>query len=112
MATPIPPRLGQLLALLAEEPDDPFLLYALATEYRAEQPERSLALYEQLLTQHPGYVATYYHAAALYRELGQPQMARQVYQTGLAQTQTPAHRHAHGELQRAYREFLDELEEL
>ena len=59
-------RLTQLLKFLEEDPHDAFNWYAVATEYRATDPDRALVYFEKLLTEHPDYVPTYYHAAQLY----------------------------------------------
>ena len=40
MNTP-PTRLQQLLAFYEAEPNDAFIVYALATEYRAQEPARA-----------------------------------------------------------------------
>ena len=53
-------RLQQLLAFYADDPTDAFTIYALATEYRAQEPERAWEFYQKLLAEHPDYVGTYY----------------------------------------------------
>ncbi len=105
-------RLEQLLRFWQEDPNDPFTLYALATEYRPTDPAKALFYYEKLLTEHPGYVGTYYHAAKLYAERGQPEKAEDTFKKGLEVSQQAGQRNAHRELQAAYREFLDEREDL
>ncbi len=104
-------RLEQLLQFWQEDPTDPFTLYALATEYRSTDPVEALFYYEKLLTEHPGYVGTYYHAAKLYAERGQPAKAEETFRKGLEISQQAGQRNAHRELQAAYREFLDERED-
>ena len=101
-------RLQQLLAFLAEEPNDPFTLYALATEYAATQPQEARFYYEKLLTEHPDYVGTYYHAAALYAALGEKERAVATYQKGLEATRRLGQTKHYQELQRAFRAFEDE----
>ena len=105
-------RLEQLLRFWQEDPNDPFTLYALATEYRPTDPAKALFYYEKLLTEHPGYVGTYYHAAKLYAECGQLEKAEDTFKKGLEVSQQAGQRNAHRELQAAYREFLDEREDL
>ncbi len=105
-------RLQQLLQFWEEDPNDPFTLYALATEYRSTDPAKALLYYEKLLAEHPGYVGTYYHAAKLYAELGQPGKAEDTFKKGLEVSQQAGQRNAYRELQAAYREFLDEQEDL
>ena len=76
-------RLEKLLQFLAEDPNDPFTLYALATEYKKEDNEKALEYFEKLLTDHKDYVGTYYHTAALYDELGDKDNAKITYQKGM-----------------------------
>ena len=105
-------RLEQLLQFWQEDPNDPFTLYALATEYRSTDTSKALFYYEKLLTEHPGYVGTYYHAAKLYFQLGQPEKAETIFKKGLEVSLQAGQRNIYRELQAAYREFLDEQEEL
>lgn len=59
-------RIEALLAMLESTPDDPFLHYALATEYLSTgEVEKARAGFEMLLRNHPEYVATYYHFAKI-----------------------------------------------
>jgi Tfp pilus assembly protein PilF len=101
-------RLAQLFVFLEEDPGDPFNLYAIATEYLKSDTSEALKYFEQLLQQHPAYVPTYYHAAGLYRQLGEIEKARGTYEKGLTVSQQQGNRHAHRELQNAYNQFLDE----
>ena len=99
-------RLDQLLAFLADDPTDPFTLYALATEYRAAgDTAEAWQYYDQLLREHPAYVGTYYHAAALLTELGRRDEAEQVYRTGLTEARRQGQHHAAAELQGAFLKF-------
>ena len=64
-------RLEKLLEFIKNEPGDPFLKYALATEYlRIGETDNALTYYEDLVTQHPDYTGTYYHLGKLYEALG------------------------------------------
>ena len=104
-------RLDQLFDFLKQEPDDAFTLYAIATEYLKTDTAQALAYYEKLLAGHPDYVATYYHAAKLYAELGSNAAAERTFEKGLEVSLATNNRHAHRELQAAHQQFLDELEE-
>ena len=55
-------RLEQLREMLAEEPNDPFLIYALATEYLNTDKAKARLYFEILLSKYPDYAGTYYHA--------------------------------------------------
>ncbi len=49
-------RLEQLLKFFEQEPNDPFLQYALATEYlRNNKLEMALFYYERLINNHQNY---------------------------------------------------------
>ena len=68
-------RLDKLLAFIKNEPEDPFLKYALATEYlRLNETDNALAYYEDLIKNHAGYVGTYYHLGKLYEALAEKMM--------------------------------------
>ncbi|GAA4469406.1 hypothetical protein GCM10023189_56380 [Nibrella saemangeumensis] len=101
-------RIQQLLRFVQEQPEDPFNVYALAMEYRGEDPGQALHYFEKLLTEHPGYLATYYHAAELYEEMGDRPKASMLYQRGLELARDQQNQKTFDELNRAYRRFLDE----
>ena len=102
------PRLKKLLEFLQEDLNDPFTLYAVATEYRQEAPLKALYYYEKLLAEHPQYVATYYHAALLYVDLEKPDQAEQTFKRGIAVAKEQSEALALRELQGAYSNFLFE----
>lgn len=104
-------RLELLLQFYKEDPSDPFNAYALAMEYQNSDATKAKAYFDVLLEQHPDYLPTYYHAAALYAALEKNNEADTLFQKGI---QLALHQHntkAHQELQRAYRQFLDENED-
>lgn len=101
-------RLDQLNSFLEKDPNDPFILYAIATEYRSEHPTKARDYYERLLSEHPDYLATYYHAALLYLDLGEDTLAEDAFKKGIALAQEQENALALRELQNAYNEFLFE----
>jgi tetratricopeptide (TPR) repeat protein len=101
-------RLDQLLDFLKDDPNDAFTIYAIATEYNASDPEKALEYYEKLLSQHADYLATYYHAAILYADLGKSEQAETTFKKGIALAQNKNESLALRELQNAYNEFLFE----
>ena len=104
-------RLSRLMDFLREDPDDPFTLYAIATEYATYDPAQARQYYEKLLKEHPQYVATYYHAAKLYQMNGETSNAEATYQKGIALAQEQQDHLALRELRNAYNEFLFEEED-
>ena len=104
-------RIAQLLSFLEKEPNDSFLIYALAMEYSDTELAKSLALYNQLLEEHSGYLPTYYQAAKLYEELEENEKASEIYQRGIELSKEAQDLHTLKELQKAYQQFLQNLEE-
>lgn len=104
-------RIIQLKKYLESDPNDPFLLYALATEYVKSDPEMAKSYYEKLLLEHPSYVPTYYHAAALYANLGMQEKAEKTYKKGIETARQANDAHALRELQSAYSNWQFEQEE-
>jgi len=95
-------RIEQLKIFLSETPKDPFLHYALAQEYHKHGDENlALEKYEYLLTEHPNYVATYYHLGALLSKMGQKENALETYSKGIAIAKELGDAHALSELQSA-----------
>ena len=98
-------RIQQLRSFLEETPDDPFLLYALALEYRDGKPDDAAQLFANLLSDHPDYLATYYHAAALFSDLGNRDRTEEIYQKGITLAKQQNASLALRELQNAYSQF-------
>jgi tetratricopeptide (TPR) repeat protein len=99
-------RLEKLLEFIKSEPEDPFLKYALATEYlRINQTDKALEYYEDLVNNHPGYTGTYYHLGKLYEALDRKDDALKTYETGMKITREQRDNHALSELQAVYNEL-------
>ncbi|MFA6945506.1 MAG: tetratricopeptide repeat protein [Pedobacter sp.] len=96
-------RLQKLLDFLENEPKDPFLKYALATEYfNANDFEKALFYYEDLISNHPDYVGTYYHLGKLYEILDRKPDAILIYKNGMEVSRKAGDLHAFSELQTVY----------
>ena len=96
-------RLARLHEFLNNEPDDPFLKYALATEYLSlNDTEKALSYFNDLVINHPSYVGTYYHLGRLYETLGKKEDAVKTYQTGMQVARKAGDNHAFSELQTVY----------
>ncbi len=97
-------RLEQLIDFLKDSPNDPFLKYALATEYvKLGHTDDALKYYEDLRTNHPAYVGTYYHLGKLYEMLDRKVDAISVYEAGISVAKNKRDMHALSELQAVYR---------
>lgn len=102
-------RLEKLLDFIKNEPNDPFLKYALATEYlRLNQTEKALEYFENLVKNHADYTGTYYHLGKLYEALGRRDDAIATYETGMRITKEKRDNHAYSELQAVYDELMME----
>jgi len=104
-------RLQELLQMLENEPDDAFLIYAVAMEYRKSEPAKALQILERLAATQPDYTATYYHLAEMYRQAGRNNEAIATYEKGITICQKMQDRHALNELQRAYRQWQDDWDD-
>ncbi|MBE7175055.1 MAG: tetratricopeptide repeat protein [Mucilaginibacter polytrichastri] len=101
-------RLARLLEFIETEPNDPFLKYALATEYlRLNDEKKALDYFQNLVEQHPDYVGTYYHLGKLYERLGQKDDAVFTYKKGMEIAQAAGDQHARNELMGALNQLQD-----
>ena len=105
-------RLERLLEFFKTDPNDPFLKYALATEYlRLNNTEEALRFYLDLVDKHTDYIGTYYHLGKLYEQLGQQNDALKVYEQGIAIAKRIKDQHALSELLGVYNSLQDEMED-
>lgn len=93
------PTPADIRALLAEEPNDPFLLYALAQALAGEADHAAaLEQYDRTLAADPRYFAAYYHKAKSLIALGRLAEARSLLQTGIAAAAAGSDHHTAGEM--------------
>ena len=93
------PSLDQLLPLLAAEPDDEFLRYAVAMEYaRQSRHDEALAEFAELSRRKPDYVPAYFMAGRAAEQKGDFEQARSLYRAGIAIAQKIGDTHAAGEI--------------
>lgn len=104
-------RIEQLKQFIAEDPNDPFLQYGLALEYLHDQPRLALDAFEKLLTRFPTYLPTYYPAAHLFIELGNPQQGEKIFLTGIKLASEQGDQKTKGELTQAYQQWLYERDD-
>ena len=101
-------RLAQLQGLLAEEPGDLFLRYAIALEWkRAGNMEQAVVDLESILTDDPKYIPGYYQLALILADLGRIEDAKKACEAGMMQSLVTGDRKARAELQ----ELLNSLED-
>jgi len=99
-------RLARLLQFLEEDPDDPFVRFALASEYlKAGDLDASLEWFEALARDHPDYVGTYYQLGKLYHRLGREEEALKAFEDGIQAASRVNDFHASSELRSAKMEI-------
>jgi Tfp pilus assembly protein PilF len=100
-------RKEQLIAFLNENPADSFVKHALALEWVKEGNDgQARQIFEDLLSENPGYTGSYYHLAKLYERNGQTDEAVQTYEKGMQVAKQTGERHAYNELQSALEDLL------
>ena len=92
-------RLALLQQMHTDQPDDAFLLFALAKEYekRGDGP-RAMTYYLRLAEQHPDYVGNYYHLGKAYEAVREEAKAFFTYKKGMAVARAAGDQHAYNEL--------------
>lgn len=103
-------RLQKLEKFHKEEPDNAFIIYALAMEYEKIDLSQAMKLYEKLLTDHPDYLATYYQAAHIYWEDDEIEKANELFKKGIALAERVNNEKTLHELKAAYHNFKMENE--
>lgn len=92
-------RLNTLKAFLEENPEDTFILFALAKEYeKQEKPKISLEYYLKLKSVDKSYIGLYYHLGKLYERLDQSDKAKITYKEGVLLAKSKSDFHAASEL--------------
>jgi tetratricopeptide (TPR) repeat protein len=103
---PATDRLTQLEALARESPDDPFVCYGLALEYRAAgRLDDALRTFDALLAHDPDYVPTYYQLGVLLAARGDVVRAREVLERGVEVATAAGESHTVRELYAAIEDF-------
>lgn len=95
-------RLAMLQKMVEAKPDEPFVRYGLAMEYRKlERWPEAIAAFEQLLARHPTYVPAYLMFGNLLAARSEREQAIAVLERGLAAAEQAGDDHALGELRAA-----------
>jgi tetratricopeptide (TPR) repeat protein len=95
-------RLDMLKGLVAQNPNDAFMRYGLAMEYRnSGDLEGALREFRTLMEATPDYAATYFHAGQTLERLGRLEEAGDVYRKGIEVTTRTGDQHARSELEGA-----------
>lgn len=99
-------RRAQLENLLAADPRDTFLRYALAMTCGSDGDSEAAQMhFQELLADHPDYVPGYFQFAQLMARRGDFEAAKPLLQNGIAIAKRTGDQHAAGEMSA----FLDTL---
>ncbi len=92
-------RREKIEAMLREEPNDRFLRYSLAMEYRKEENHvRSLELFDQLASETPAYVPAFFMAGQQCVQMGEVERARTYLRDGIEEARTQGDHHSAAEM--------------
>ena len=95
-------RLDSLKALLQENDNDPFLLFAIAKEHESlDQDQSALQYFLKLKKNHPNYIGLYYHLAKLYERSEDADNALNIYTLGIKIAKEAGDQHSLAELKNA-----------
>lgn len=95
-------KIQQILNFLEKEPNDCFLLHALALEHlKLDNVQEAQNLFTKVINIDPLYVGTYYHLGRTWEILQQNDKAIEVYEEGIKMAQQKGDKHALNELRSA-----------
>ncbi len=93
-------RKEQIEAMLADDPNDPFLRYGLAMEHASTgDAATAVRCLQELLQVAPDYVPAYVQAGQLCARLDREDEAKALYRTGIAVARRKGDDHAAGEME-------------
>jgi tetratricopeptide (TPR) repeat protein len=100
-------RLASLQEMLGEDPTSSFLRYGVAMQLKGlGRAAEALSEYQRLVDEHPDYVPTYYHYAALLGEEGREEEGVALARRGVERAEAAGNGHAKAELL----DLIDELD--
>ena len=95
-------RLESLKLLVEQNPNDSFLRYGLAMEYRnSGDLERAVGEFRALVAVNPDYAPAYYQGGQTLERMGRAEEAREMYREGVEVTIRNGDQHARSEMQAA-----------
>lgn len=96
------PRMQQLRKMLERQPDDPFLLYGLAMEFKkAGDALRALEYFDRTIAKDAGYCYAYYQRGLVLESEGDVEAAKRAYREGIDAAIKKGDAHARGEIEAA-----------
>ena len=92
-------RMRKLQAMLQKQPDDTFLLYGLALEYKkANDPARAVEFLDRVIRLDPGYCYAYHQKGLIHESTGDVESARRSYREGVEAAARKGDLHAQQEI--------------
>ncbi len=88
--------------MLEKQPDDAFLLYGIALEYKkAGQAPLAMEYLDRVIKVDPGYCYAYHQKGLVHESTGNAAAAKQTYREGIAAAEKKGDAHARGEIEAA-----------
>ena len=95
-------RLQQLLKMLEREPNDAFVLYGIALEYKkSNELSHAIEYLDRVLRVDPGYCYAYFQKGQIQEARGDVEGAKRTYQDGISAAKQKGDDHAQAELEGA-----------
>jgi Flp pilus assembly protein TadD len=95
-------RLSKLQQMLQKEPNDSFLLYAIAMEHKkALNLPEALAFFDRVIGKDPDYPVAYHQKGLVLEQSGDLEAARQAYRAGIDVASKVGNHHAREEMEAA-----------
>jgi tetratricopeptide (TPR) repeat protein len=102
MSTQPSDRMQKLQSLLERDPNDTFLLYAIALEHKkANDFVAALQWFDRVVEKDPGYSVAYHQAGLTHEAAGDIAAAKATYRRGIAAATKKGDHHAAEEMQAA-----------
>ncbi len=102
MSIPPSERMQKLQALLERDPNDTFLLYAIALEHKkANEPAAAIQWFDKVIEKDPGYSVAYHQAGLTHEAAGNIAAAKEAYHHGIAAAEKKGDHHAADEMRGA-----------
>ena len=99
-------RIATFRSFIAKSPSDPFPRYGLAMDDKGRgELAEAWAVFEELITKFPDYVATYLQAGGILVALGRKDEAAEIFRKGIEVAQKRGDQHARRELDAALSEI-------
>lgn len=96
------PRMQQLRRMLERTPDDPFLLYGIALEYKKTNDfDNAIEYLDRALRADAGYCYAYFQKGQVLESRGDLEAARRIYREGIEAATRKGDEHARSEIEGA-----------